>query len=106
MADNTFNVSIIEKELIKVNLNKIEVLNQQTTVTADWEDDEVPTPVGAYPTARFRTAFVYNTSHLKVYLNGLKQTRIGSITTHDNREFSIDQPIPSDWKIECSYIKE
>lgn len=107
MSDcQTFDVELVEKEILDVELVQVDVVTQQTVVNLYFVDNEVPTNVGAFPTARFRTAYAYKTGTLKVYLNGLKQIATGSITIHDNREFSIDQPIPSDWDISVDYTKE
>lgn len=114
MVDTTFNVQLIEKELIstefvekeilKTELKVIDILNTQTTVTADSVFNEIPVNVGVYPTARFRTAIAYKSGTLKIYLGGLRQ--IGGMIYHSDREFSLDKVITTEYKILVDYIKK
>ena len=98
MSTDNFQVDLVERELIDVELTTIDVLPQMGA-TEDLVYNEIPTQITS---TRFRTAYNYEIGTLQVFLNGLKEryvTRTGS------NEFTFDLATISTDIVEVSYIK-
>lgn len=67
-----FDVELIEKEIVTVDLKVIDILDYyQTTIeTVSNLKQEVPTHISGF---QFQTSSAYLSGSLKVYINGLKE---------------------------------
>lgn len=106
MSDTfTFEVDLIEKELVEVNLNVVDIIHEEgtgSTGTADLSDlvyNESPTQLSA---RSFQTANNFQPSSLVVYVNGIKE---GTVVIDGSNQFSLDFDIITGDEIEINYIK-
>lgn len=104
MSTEKFVINFIEKDLIKVELSSVDIVN---SAGAEGNlDNWIPTEVPSKSDAKtFRTAYDYNSSSLVVYFNGIKLLSSDyTILSSRNFELSIDT-IDTD-TIEVAYKKK
>lgn len=80
---------LIEKELVTVDLQVIDILNSYNTVTCSDIIKEEATPTASLPSKEFQTSKNFVTGTLTVYLNGLREHYI-TIINSNTFEFGID----------------
>ena len=100
-----FEVELIEKELITVELKVIDILNyyEKTVETIANLKQEVPTHISGY---QFQTSAEYSSGTLRVFLNGIKE-KISQIQEDSTTKFTFLDPI--DISLDCvevSYVEK